>query len=101
MIAVELQQEVLRLHAFGMSGRKIAKTLPVSRNAVRDILARGHVRMPRPRYELAQATVWGYCPECGVKVTLPCIACRARAALELEQKRRRKEMRHRELQPAS
>ena len=45
-VSIAMQEQILKLHREGVAARKIAKTLKVSRNTVKKIIARGELARP-------------------------------------------------------
>jgi transcriptional regulator with XRE-family HTH domain len=78
MLKDETVLEALRLLKQGLSQRQIALRLNVSRGTVAAI-AQGLRRTETPPLEQPPVAVYRRCPQCGVKVEMPCVACRARS----------------------
>lgn len=78
---VELIQELARERH---SQRTIARITGVSRESVRSVLSGKRpdydaIRREREQAKVVFSTTIARCPECGVKVYMPCLACRVRA----------------------
>ena len=111
MLPVALVNEIDRLLRVGnLSQRKIAARLGVSRGVVSAIASgqRGlHGKeTDRPHFPLHNARVPARCPNCGYRVYLPCLICKARShhrshlliqilAAEVKRKRANRERRRR------
>jgi len=75
----ELVSRVYSMREQKMSLRGIAEQVGCSRKAVAKILLRPERLSAARLIEDAVPRRLGFCPNCGVRVLLPCVACRARA----------------------
>lgn len=78
MLKDEIVLEALHLLEQGLSRRQVALRLGVSHATV-NAIAQGRRRVEPPQPEPEPTGAYHRCPECGYKVELPCVACRARS----------------------
>jgi len=95
MIPFAVVDEIERLlHEGGLSQRKIARRVGVSRGTV-NAIARGQrpdyraLRRERANDFVAPTGPVARCPTCGARVQMPCLACRVRAIRESRRRSRR------------
>ena len=95
MIAFAVVDEIERLlHEGGLSQRKIARRVRVSRGTV-NAIARGQrpdyraLRRERADDFVAPTGPVARCPTCGARVQMPCLACRVRAIQESRRRSQR------------
>lgn len=81
MLKDEIVIQARELLGQGLSRRQVALRLNVSHGTICAI-ARGRRRVAAPEPEPAIFTGIGRCPTCGMRVELPCVACRAQRYLE-------------------
>jgi len=96
MIPFAVVDEIERLlHEGGLSQRKIARRVGVSRGTV-NAIARGRrpdyraLRRDRVDEFAAPCGPFARCPTCGARVQMPCLACRVRAFRESRRRSRRR-----------
>ncbi len=79
-ISDAVEQRVVELIAEGWTYSATAREAGICRASVPHVLRRRGV-FDRPRRKRVQRSRWetrGWCPECGVNVKLPCLACQVR-----------------------